>query len=327
MAPGILVNKATSPPALKQGEASKPDLRAMFRDRETLELHSSGGPIDEDSLGWLEPTSKDTSAEQMRERYNRDGYLWVKGVLPKDDVWKMRETYLEYLPGLTERWMQPGKLRRKFGFQDQNTEYIQRMVAAHSEKWYRDFCAHPDLQAFVKHLTGWEDTTLLERSILRPNVPGGGTTQVHYNQILLRAGPPTSITAWVPIGDCAANGGGLLYLEDSVRVGQQLEREFNKAAESLTEAERISAFNETMMSTGYLERDSGKFSKAWNRRWLCADYEAGDIVLHNPFMIHSSAINEEERGVIRFATDLRYVEAGKPFDTRWMKTWVPGDGL
>lgn len=79
------------------------------------------------------------------------------------------------------------------------------------------------------------------------------------------------------------------------------------------------------MLTGNLERDSGKFSKTWGWRWLCADYEAGDIGLHNPFMIHSSAINEDERGMIRLATDLRYVEAGKPFDTRWIKTWVPGD--
>lgn len=135
------------------------------------------------------------------------------------------------------------------------------------------------------------------------------------------------MTAWVPIGDCAAKGGGLIYLEDSVAVGMKLEEEFNKAAAHLSEAERISAFNSTMMDTGYLEKDSGAFSKAWGRKWLCANYEAGDIVLHNPFMIHSSAVNEDAEGKIRLATDLRYVETGKPYDTRWMKTWVPGDGL
>ncbi|CZR52431.1 uncharacterized protein PAC_02308 [Phialocephala subalpina] len=342
MAPGIFVDEPVlDEPSSKEHET--PKLRKMFRDTDTLELHSSGGLIDKDSLGWLRPTTKDTPLEEMRARYVRDGYLWVKDVLPKEDVRKMRETYFEYLPGLTKEgtpkregifcgddwrlWMQPGKLRRKFGFQDKNTEYIQRMIDAHSEKWYRDFCGHPDLKAFIRHFTGWEDTTLLERSILRPNVPGGETTQVHYDQIFLRAGPPTSMTAWVPIGDCAATGGGLIYLEDSVTVGQQLERDFNKAAENLSDAERISAFNSTMMDTGYLEKDSGKFGKAWNRKWLCANYEAGDIVLHNPFMIHSAAINEDHLGRIRLATDLRYVETGKPYDTRWMKTWVPGDGL
>ena len=105
-------------------------------------------------------------------------------------------------------------------------------------------------------------------------------------------------------------------------IGQELEKGFNKAAESLSEEQRISAFNETMMDTGYLEKDSGKFSRAWGKRWLCANYEAGDIVLHNPFMIHSAAINEDPGGVIRLATDLRYVETGKPYDTRWMKKWT-----
>lgn len=223
MAPAILFDSSSSSdePPVSYIEAPN-NLKAMFRDGETLKLHSSGGPIDKHSLGWLEPTAKDTPLEEMREKYARDGYLWVKNVLPVEDVWKMRETYFEYLPGLTKEgvpkregvfcgddwrlWMQPGKLRSKFGFQDRNTEYIQRMVDAHLTSWYRDFCEHPELKAFIRYLTGWKDTTLLRRSILRPNIPGGETTQVHYDQIFLRTGPPTSVTAWVPIWDCAANG-------------------------------------------------------------------------------------------------------------------------
>jgi phytanoyl-CoA hydroxylase len=218
--------------------------------------------------------------------------------------------------------MQPGKLRRKFGLENENKDYCRRMLDAHSEKWYRDFCEHPALKEFVLRLSGWDDATLLLRSILRPNVPSSETTQVHYDQIFLRAGPDTSLTAWVPIGDCSIQGGGLLYLEDSVPIGKQLEKEFNAAASKLSDAERISAFNSTMMDTGYLEKDSGKFSKAWGKRWLGANYEAGDVVIHDPYMIHSSAMNEDPKGAIRVATDLRFVESGKPYDQRWMKIWT-----
>jgi ectoine hydroxylase-related dioxygenase (phytanoyl-CoA dioxygenase family) len=73
-----------------------------------------------------------------------------------------------------------------------------------------------------------------------------------------------------------------------------------------------------MMDTGFLEKDSGTFSKLWGRRWVAADYGAGDVVLHDPYNIHCSAVNETE--VIRLATDLRFVETGKPFDQRRMKT-------
>ena len=65
---------------------------SMFRDMHTLQLHSSGGPIDPASIGYLKPTPFDTPLEEMRQRYYRDGFLWVKGALPKEDVWKMRET-------------------------------------------------------------------------------------------------------------------------------------------------------------------------------------------------------------------------------------------
>jgi phytanoyl-CoA hydroxylase len=127
------------------------------------------------------------------------------------------------------------------------------------------------------------------------------------------------------MGDVQWNGGGLIYLQGSAQIGKEIERKFNAAAAHLSEAERISAYNETMMDTGYLEPDSGKFSRIWGKKWLVADYEAGDLVLHSPYMIHSSARNDNKEGVIRLATDLRFVEEGKPYDTRWMNIYQPGD--
>lgn len=215
--------------------------------------------------------------------------------------------------------MAPGKLREAFGLKGQNVEYEARVIEAHSASWYTSFTHHPELKSFIETFTGWEDATLLQRSLFRPNVPGGETTQVHYDQIFLRGGPPTSLTAWIPLGDCPVDGGGLLYLENSVPLGQNLEEAFNDAAMGFTQQERISAFNANMMHGGFLDKDSGRFGKVWGRKWLAADYEAGDVVLHNAFNIHCSAVNETE--VIRLATDLRFVETGQDFDRRWMKTW------
>jgi len=216
--------------------------------------------------------------------------------------------------------MGPGKLRHTLGLKDINVNYQEKVVEAHSAPWYVTFANHPVLKDFVEKFTSWKDTTLLERSLFRPNIPGGETTQVHYDQSFLRAGPPTALTAWVPLGDVAINGGGLLYLDNSVPLGMELEKGFADAAKDSTEEERLSAFNAAMMETGMLEKDSGKFSTLWGRKWLAGDYEAGDVVLHHPFNIHRSAVNETE--IIRLATDLRFVETGKPLDQRWMKVWA-----
>ena len=93
-------------------------------------------------------------------------------------------------------------------------------------------------------------------------------------------------------------------------VRKQIERKFSEAARDLSDKERISAFNETLMDAGYLERDSGRILRAWEKRWLCAEYEAVDIVLHNPLAVHYSAVNKDVKGRIRLATDLRFVETG-----------------
>lgn len=39
------------------------------------------------------------------------------------------------------------------------------------------------------------------------------------------------------------------------------------------------------------------------------------MVLHNPFMIHASTVNEDPDNVIRLATDLRYADSSKPWDS------------
>lgn len=46
-------------------------------DPKTLNLESNFGPMDADAIGFLQPTSMETPLETMRERFERDGYLFV----------------------------------------------------------------------------------------------------------------------------------------------------------------------------------------------------------------------------------------------------------
>ena len=175
---------------------------------------------------------------------------------------------------------------------------------------------------------GWKNDVLVKRSILRHNVPGGLSTGIHYDRIFLRAGEAEFLTAWVPIGDCTANGGGLMYIENSSRLGRAMEADFMERAQSLPEEERLSGFNRNMAANGQLAQDAATFG-AGKGRWLTANYEAGDVVFHNPYMIHGAVKNEDfETGRIRLSTDLRFYEEGSKMDERWMQRfWAPDDGL
>ena len=46
-------------------------------DPATLSLESNYGPMESDTIGYLQPTTMDTPMEVMHERFERDGYLFV----------------------------------------------------------------------------------------------------------------------------------------------------------------------------------------------------------------------------------------------------------
>lgn len=52
---------------------------------------NQGNHVEATSTGWMQSVSTDTPAEEMRARYDRDGYLWVKNLIPREDVLDMRE--------------------------------------------------------------------------------------------------------------------------------------------------------------------------------------------------------------------------------------------
>jgi len=95
--------------------------------------------------------------------------------------------------------------------------FVDLALKAHTQDLYAEvFCKHPSLLEFVSKLTGWGGNTMaLRRTLLRNNVPGTKPIGVHYDQIFLRYGEDSIVTAWVPIGDIKLNGGVLIYLENS----------------------------------------------------------------------------------------------------------------
>jgi hypothetical protein len=160
-------------------------------------------------------------------------------LLPREDVLKAREEYFGMLepsgvlkPGTlpVEGIFDPEKDAADFpgigagavggnGRPGEETaaKFVDLALKAHYADWYKEkFCKHPVLKGFIARMTGWgdENTLGIKRSLLRNNTPGNKAIGVHYDQIFLRYGEPTSVTAWVPMGDIRLTGGGLIYLEN-----------------------------------------------------------------------------------------------------------------
>jgi len=319
-------------------------------------LFVNDGPLEPGQFAELKPTALDTPIEEARRRYDEDGYLFVKGLLPREDVLKAREEYFNLLApsGVLKPDSQPvegifdsSKDRLDFpgigaGSTDSNGRpsgahpevaalFVDLALQAHTAPWYKDdFCQHPALRNYIAKLTGWGDNTKgIRRTLLRNNTPGNKAIGVHYDQIFLRYGEDTAVTAWVPMGDISRQGGGLIYLERGHTLGTELEADFTKKAKAagLSDEEAKNAFNQNMMSGGLLADGPAAFGKQHNRRWLLTAYEAGDVVLHNAYAIHASTINHDPEGRIRLGTDLRFVNQSRPWDTRWANDYSFNDGV
>ncbi|KAJ4309605.1 hypothetical protein N0V84_011418, partial [Fusarium piperis] len=156
----------------------------------------------------------DEPLEELYQRYITEGYVFMKGLLPREDVLAAREAYFTSMA--PSRVLKPGTKTVDVSLTTLPTQLIiqeseltaSRTRAQVERSWYsgpedgsvRGFCNHPALKDFVARLTGWGDATLaVRRTLLRNNTPGNKAIGVHYDQSFMRYGEPTPMTAWVPM--------------------------------------------------------------------------------------------------------------------------------
>jgi ectoine hydroxylase-related dioxygenase (phytanoyl-CoA dioxygenase family) len=106
-----------------------------------------------------------------------------------------------------------------------------------------------------------------------------------------------------------------------------MEREFQAESQDLTPEERISAYNKHMKAGGWISDNLPEMAEQFDSRWLIADYEAGDVMLHSPFMIHAATANDSRDRLIRLSTDIRYQNVRDEIDARWSNHWTLDDML
>lgn len=94
----------------------------------------------------------------------------------------------------------------------------------------------------------WEQPFRFKRQLLRTNIPKAykAATRVHYDQMYLRGMAPGALTGWIPMGDVSPLSGGLMYLENSVPLGMDIETRWSEINASLPAEERLSAFNQNV---------------------------------------------------------------------------------
>ena len=279
-------------------------------------------------LGYLTPTDPGIGVEAIRRLYEENGYVWLKGFLSRNEVIEFRGWVFGHLAstGLIAPDTDPRDGVAAAIAPDNRAvdRYLMSLVRSVA---YEGFCAQPRMACFMdEFLAGI--SYLHKRKIMRHVRPGTTTaTPAHYDLVYLRGGTSRVVTSWIPIGDIPVEMGGLTYLEGSHAIGARMEREFNEQNGDLSPEERVSAYNRNMTEGGWVSKDLPDMAERFDTRWLVADYEAGDIMLHSPFMIHASTTNQDKGQRLRLSTDIRYQNVNDEIDARWNNHWSLDDML
>jgi len=175
---------------------------------------------------------------------------------------------------------------------------------------FRAFVEQPVFLTLAQRLTG-APFTQIRRTPLR-HFPAATkiASRAHIDGTYIDGSPTEVITVWTPLGDCSMDMGSLMYLEGShidniaakVRGGAPMDRP--------TDVRPIT-------------HDLKWLCDVTSRRWLTADFEAGDVVVHSPYIIHATL---DAAAGERLSTDIRFRRVDSPQDPRWDKDWSSVDG-
>ncbi|MCC7262195.1 MAG: phytanoyl-CoA dioxygenase family protein [Candidatus Latescibacteria bacterium] len=301
-----------------------------------------GNPIDTSPAGFGELRRSDDAARdvgELRRRMAEDGYLFLPGLLDRDEVVAARQEVMDRLQAagiLDEAYpAYEGVVRpdQTLAFMPQlakgNQPLMQVLYAGAMMDFYTRFLGGP-----VRHY---------DYTWFRAKTPGTRTaTQPHYDVVYMGRGTHRLYTSWTPLVDVPYDMGGLIVLENSHRQEEMVRtygqtdvdaycEEGNARAiveQARREGRELSAEERQQIrwnSTGAYNPDAIAARRDLGGRWLSAEYEMGDLLVFGMYVLHASTDNHTNH--IRISSDSRYQLASEAVDERWIGEDPPIHGI
>lgn len=228
----------------------------------------------------------------LRERAAEHGYLFFRGLLPAEAVLDVRRRFLRILErhGWLDRTDPMSGRADLAAFEREERSQIefcgvgvtpQAYAEVQRVRQFHELAHHPRLlQTYAKLFDA--EVFPHPRNIARLMIAGGGSTPTPPHQDFIHIqGTPNGWTAWIPLGDCPRELGGLSVLDGSHHDGLL----------SYKKAE----------GAGGLEA----YLCELERPWATGDFAAGDVLTFSSHTVHRALPNRLSDQV-RLSCDFRY---------------------
>lgn len=235
-----------------------------------------------------ESTGIDPASDGARRRLARDGYLLLRGLLPRQDVAEVEAAVLEAVAG-AGGWLAEGTDPADWvagpsvaaeGYDDGDFWAMYRRVQ--SLQSFHEFAHHPLIFSAVEGLLESE-TFVHSNHVARVVGPSDRIepTRIHQDWRPIQ-GAADTLTVWIPLADIPQPMGGLRILEGSQHGGVRL---FDPETESIS-----------------VDDD--------DPRWRTASYRQGDVLIFHSLTVHAGTPNTTDR--LRRSCEFRYQRVGDP---------------
>jgi hypothetical protein len=274
------------------------------------------------------PLRESAPGDPLRERLAEDGYVFVRGLLDRDEV---RAGRLDLL----QRAHAAGALDPAFPLEagilrdGATDDGLSQSYPATSEPILRVLRGEAMIGMFDELLGGpirsYDFVWLRDQGRTHGIHP-------HCDVVFMSRGTPDLLTCWTPFGDIPLGGGGLMILEGSHRMSREraadyLAQDVDTYCENGPNAEAVRTGDMRWEHwqgpvagrdwKGELSQDAIALREEWGARWLTAEeYRMGDVLVFSMSTVHAGTDNTTS--ALRLSTDSRYQRADAPVDHRWV---------
>ena len=246
----------------------------------------------EELTEFTQPTHTDTGSNAARHYLTRDGYLYIRDFLPKEEVADV-ETCIRGAVAATPGWIAEGS--NPSGWKagpsaadnlDEEPDFLAMYRRIQSIQKFHEFAHHPRILSILRRLL--QDEVFAHSNhvarVVGPS-PKIASTKNHQDWRPIQ-GAADTLTVWIPLADIPIEFGGLRILEGSHRLGVlPVEGTSHPAGLSIP-------INDS------------------DNQWRTASYRRGDILIFHSFTVHGGLPNKTDE--LRRSCEFRYQRVSDP---------------
>ena len=239
---------------------------------------------------FLDSTELMEDGPALAERLARDGYLFLRGLLPRAEVMEVRRRLLE--KAAAGGWLDPahpveeGVADPEAACKDPEERYMRVFRRLWTDEALHRLRTHGRALALFERMFGepaLAHPMFVQRNIFPQTEDFDFTTGAHQDKVHI--GGATNHAMWVPLGDCPREKGALAVAAGSQQAGV-LDTRVGGGAGGMDIAVPIPG------------------------EWVTGDFEAGDALIFTDVTVHRALPNRTNR--LRQSFDARYQPASQP---------------